>query len=431
MKINFRAVCLNLRRQPVISTVTVIGTALAIFLIMVMVMVSEVSTASIAPESNRPRMLYNTWTSIKSTENEYYQSNGPMSYETFKGVFGDMKTPEAITAYITGSISALANEVGAVPSAVEMRHVDDAFWRVFDYDFIAGHPFGKAEFDAGLPVAVITENTARVVFGSTDVIGREFRLNYVPYTVCGVIRDVSQLSARTYGHVFVPFTSQDEYKNNWNSDIMGRLSATILARNAGDFDAVRAEFNAAVARYNKEITPTMWAIQTFNRPYDSYKEAEVVVVGSNVEPDMGAVRMRRLIVYLILLIVPAVNLSSMTESRLRTRTAEIGVRRAFGCTRNETLLMILGENLIVTLMAGVIGMALSVVFALLAQDFLFGLSDSGDIPAVRVGVSSLIHVSTFLWALLFCFILNLLSSGIPAWRASRLNIVNAISGLRK
>lgn len=58
MKINFRAVCLNLRRQPVISTVTVIGTALAIFLIMVMVMVSEVSTASIAPESNRPRMLH-------------------------------------------------------------------------------------------------------------------------------------------------------------------------------------------------------------------------------------------------------------------------------------------------------------------------------------------------------------------------------------
>ena len=36
--------------------------------------------------------------------------------------------------------------------------------------------------------------------------------------------------------------------------------------------------------------------------------------------------------------------------------------------------------------------------------------------------------STFLYALLFCFVLNLLSSGIPAWRASRTNIVNALGG---
>ena len=30
--------------------------------------------------------------------------------------------------------------------------------------------------------------------------------------------------------------------------------------------------------------------------------------------------------------------------------------------------------------------------------------------------------------LLFCFVLNLLSSGIPAWRASRTSIVNALGG---
>lgn len=429
MKLNFKAVWLNLRRQPVISTVTIIGTALAIFLIMVMVMISEVRTASIAPESNRSRTLYNTWTSIKSTENEFFSSNGPMSYDTFKSIFGNMKTPEAVTAYIQYSARALANEAGAVPKAVEMRQIDDMFWKVFDYDFVGGHPFGKAEFDAGLPVAVITENTARAIFGTTDVIGREFRLNYLPYIVCGVIRDVSQLSWRTYGHVFVPFTSQDQYMNTWNENIMGQLSAAMLAHDAEDFDAIRSEYLANLARYNKEIAPTNWAVLTLNRPYDSYKEAEVNC--SNNEPDMDAARMRRLVIYLILLIVPAVNLSSMTESRLRGRTAEIGVRRAFGCTRYETLMMILGENLIVTMMAGIIGLALSVGYALIAQDFLFGLNDSGDIHAARVGLSSLIHMSTFLWALIFCFILNLLSSGIPAWRASRLNIVNAISGLRK
>ena len=34
----------------------------------------------------------------------------------------------------------------------------------------------------------------------------------------------------------------------------------------------------------------------------------------------------------------------------------------------------------------------------------------------------------FLAAFLFCLLMNLLSAGIPAWRASRMNIVEAING---
>lgn len=135
---------------------------------------------------------------------------------------------------------------------------------------------------------------------------------------------------------------------------------------------------------------------------------------------------------MILLLVPAINLSSMTESRLRGRMSEIGVRRAFGCTRSETMLMILAENLLVTVVAGIIGLVLSVIFAYFVQDYLF-VSDiiAMDIPQAKIAISSLLHWSTFIWALVFCFILNLLSTGIPAWRASRANIVESIAGLRK
>ena len=66
MNIDIKSVFFNLRRQPVISTVTIIGTSLAIFLIMIVVMMAEVNTAPISPESNRPRMLHQRWTSIKS-----------------------------------------------------------------------------------------------------------------------------------------------------------------------------------------------------------------------------------------------------------------------------------------------------------------------------------------------------------------------------
>ena len=150
--------------------------------------------------------------------------------------------------------------------------------------------------------------------------------------------------------------------------------------------------------------------------------------GANVEPDVTAARRSRFIIFLILLIVPAINLSSMTQSRLRRRVAEIGVLRAFGCTRMELLGQILGENFIVTLLAGVLGLIISLLFAFLLGDILFVQSWNTTLNPPVVDASILIHASTFGWALLFCFVLNLLSTGIPAWRASRMNIVEAING---
>ncbi len=48
--------------------------------------------------------------------------------------------------------------------------------------------------------------------------------------------------------------------------------------------------------------------------------------------------------------------------------------------------------------------------------------------APKVGMDVLLHWSTFAWAIGFCFVINLLCSGLPAWRASRQSIVNSLFG---
>lgn len=85
-----------------------------------------------------------------------------------------------------------------------------------------------------------------------------------------------------------------------------------------------------------------------------------IAFGANIEPDVDAARRQRIMIFVILLIVPAINLSSMTQSRLRQRVSEIGVRRAFGSTRAELMGQIIAENLVVTLLAGIVGLLLSV-----------------------------------------------------------------------
>jgi len=207
---------------------------------------------------------------------------------------------------------------------------------------------------------------------------------------------------------------------------MGMMSCTILARSRDDLDAIRQESLNRFETYNQLVGEDGYNFIHRNRPYDQEKQA--ISFSANQEPDLEANRRKRLITYLILLIVPAINLSSMTQSRLRQRVSEIGVRRAFGCNRMELMGQILMENMVVTLLAGVLGLVMSVIFAHLGNELLFAQAFSNTLNPPAVDVNILIHASTFGWALLFCFILNLLSTGLPAWIASRTNIVTALSG---
>ncbi len=131
---------------------------------------------------------------------------------------------------------------------------------------------------------------------------------------------------------------------------MGMMSVTILAKSRDDFPAIREETERRRQEYDTVIGENGYSLIYRNRPYDQEKNA--AGMAANIEPDVDQARRQRLIIFIILLIVPAINLSSMTQSRLRQRVAEIGVRRAFGSTRLELMGQIIAENLVVTLLAG-------------------------------------------------------------------------------
>ena len=143
----------------------------------------------------------------------------------------------------------------------------------------------------------------------------------------------------------------------------------MLAHSRDDFPAIRQEAERRKSEYNTLIGENGWKLIYRNRPYDQEKNS--IAFGANIEPDVNAARRQRIIIFVILLIVPAINLSSMTQSRLRQRVSEIGVRRAFGSTRMELIGQIVAENLVMTLLAGVVGLLLSVAFAYVGNTLLF------------------------------------------------------------
>ena len=331
--------------------------------------------------------------------------------------------PEAVTLY-TDVDKVRASLPAGDKLTADMRQVDSDFWHIFHFRFLDGKPFSEADFQSALPRTVISATVARRLFGRTEgVAGQHLQLNHVDYQVVGVVADVSMLAADSYAQVWIPYTTGTAEANTWGFNLMGPMHAAILAKSPADFPAIREECERLRQRYN-DAQPE-YGVHYRGQPdtqfthlYRTWAEA----------PDMQAVVTRYVAVLLILLIVPAINLSGMTHSRMRKRMAEIGVRKAFGATGVELLRQVFVENLLLTILAGLIGLALSYGATFLLNGFLFGTSANAYLAGeTTLTAGQLLSPWVFLAAFFFCLLMNLLSSGLPAWRASRMNIVEAIN----
>lgn len=417
----FRQVYYEFRYQPVSSVVTVIGTALAIFLIMILVMTTNVTTMPMSPESGRDRMLHGKYIHFGMDDGDM-SSN--MSYTGAKFLYDSLPGIE-VTTFFNNTYLTDIGLPGQMNENFNVKHVGDNFFKVFDFTFIAGAPFSSDAIKGGLKEAVISEKVARSVFKTTDVIGKELYISQIPYKVVGLVKDVTPLATTAFSdiYVIVGYYEQNTVLEDAN-DFTGMTQAVMLMEPGADLKKIREAVAARKASVNaivKDDKNTM--LIDHGAPFT---QAEVgSVTGSNGDSRYESVRITRFFIYAVLLLVPAINLSSMTQGRLRRRMTEIGVRRAFGCTRFGIIREIITESFIVTLIGGFIGLLLSVIFGYFYSSLIFSGQDNLEID--NVGLSVVINGPVFLMAVVMCFILNLLSSGLPAWKASRVNPVEAIN----
>ncbi|MDE5721004.1 MAG: FtsX-like permease family protein, partial [Paramuribaculum sp.] len=290
--------------------------------------------------------------------------------------------------------------------------------------FIAGKPGDRADKMSDLRKVVITESVARQAFASDgkEAVGRTLLINDEPWEVAGVVADVSPVTDVAYAQIWIPVSLTAP---TWGNPNMGDMRTLIVPRPGRD-EAVKAEVNRRLAVINTRLAADSCTLAIAGAPYDhEHQKADEY---PNSLPDVDKGRRERWMLFGILLLIPAINLSSMTRSRLRRRVSEIGIRRAFGCTRMRIVGDILVENMVITLIGGVIGLLLCIGFGALLFDTVYSIGrwNQFAMPAT-LSAEALFDWSIGAYALLFCFILNLISTGVPALRASRINPVEAIN----
>lgn len=409
-----------LGENKLLSVISIIGTALAICMVMVIVILYIAKTAGFRPEVNRDRTYYLSVAMSVGKDDGRRLSFGSIGLPLIRECYYPLECAEVTTAIIRdrwNNQSALSMD-GLKSSNGKVIQTDPAFWKLFSFDFIEGKPFTEADFESGIRTVVLSEHVARALFGSEQAVGKEMKLNFNVFRVCGVVKDVSRFANTAWAEMWIPYTAGTEYNTYWSEGINGHFNCCVLLKEGVTEEELRREVQSRIAKFNSTLSDCKADI--------GYQPNSQIVEwlngGNEGKADMAGAFLRYGIILFILLLVPAFNLSGITLSRMRKRIAELGVRRAFGTSKGNIVGQVLFENLVFTLVGGLLGLCFSYVAIWLLRDWLL-VTSLGN-----AGLSGgMLNGYVFLAAFLFCLVMNLMSAGIPAWRVSQVNIIDSIN----
>ena len=122
------------------------------------------------------------------------------------------------------------------------------------------------------------------------------------------------------------------------------------------------------------------------------------------------------------LLAGVIGVSNIMMVTVKERTREIGVRRAIGAKPFDIISQVMSESLVLTAVAGWLGLSTGVFLLDLADRILSAQPAGSDVPLEHPGVD----IQTAVAATVVLLLSGLLAGLIPAWRAMQIKAIDAI-----
>jgi len=404
LKNYFKIAIAVLRRRKFFTFISLFGISFTLTILLVLTAFIDKVVGDNYPDRKRDRSLYIT---RMQQEGKGNSNSGALSFYFLDHYTKGLKTPVKIA--ISSGANGTNTYVNNKKIAIRYKYTNAAYWDILEYDFFEGKAFGKKEVDDAEKVAVISEDTKNEYFGDVpSVVGKFIEADNVKYRVIGVVKNVPITSYLTYSDIYLPYTvSKDDYKNK---DYGGGFTGILLAPSKADVQKMHDEYEQMVKR-----------VPMSNKMFDHiYSHADAYIaayVDTGNEKQSGVALVLTIISVFVFLfmLLPTLNLVNINITRIMERSSEIGVRKAFGASSKTLVYQFIVENIILTLLGGLIGLILSVIaiYFINSLNLIANLELSINFMVLFVG-------------LLICLFFGLLSGVYPAWRMSKLNVVTAL-----
>lgn len=407
MLINYFKIAIAvLKRRKFFTFISLFGISITLTMLIVLTAFIDKVVNDNYPDKKRDRLLY-----INTIEQrgEHSMNSGPLSFYYLTRYAGRLKTPVqmAVSSTPKGTNTYLNNK----KLSFNYKYTSAAYWELLDYDFLEGKGFTRQQTDNQEPVAVISEDTKKQYFGDLpSVTGKYIEADNVRYRVCGVVKNVPVTNYMLYSDIYLPYTvSKGDY--NTNKGYSGNYIGILLAATKAEVPKIQREYEQMVSRL------PMSDPKEYNKIY-SHADPFLLAylrTGNEEKSGLGIALTAIGVFVLLVMLLPTLNLVNINITRIMERSSEIGVRKAFGASSRTLTGQFIVENLVLTLLGGLIGFVLSFIVLQIVNSL-------QPIPNLTLSV----NFTVFLVALLTCLVFGLLSGAYPAWRMSRLPVVTAL-----
>jgi putative ABC transport system permease protein len=293
--------------------------------------------------------------------------------------------------------------------------VGSDFLKMFQFPLVKGN---AASVLADPYSIVLTESTAKALFGDVDPMGKIVKIdNKDNLKVTGIVKDVPDNSSLSFRYLF-PFQylvdALDWMKSAPTSWTNNSFQIFVMLQPNASSTELTPKIKDIVVKHSELMRPAkpqliLHALKDWHLHSD-FKNGKIS--GGFID----YVRMFSIIGILVLLIA-CINFMNLSTARSEKRAREVGVRKAVGSQRSDLIFQFLTESVLITFVAFI----LSVVLVQLALPSFNTLTENElYIP----------YANPLFWVMMISYVLitGLLAGSRPAFYLSSFNPIKVLKG---
>ncbi len=265
---------------------------------------------------------------------------------------------------------------------------------------------------------VLTETSAKKLFGTANAYGQTIHINELDYQVTGILKDVPffshlQFESLVSYSTIEPRIAKAQELLRWGNVYQRNYVYVLLGENASASD-IQVQLNAICAEENK-----------------TDKEAEIhltllplhdIMLGEDLENSIRPV-MPKIVLWiigglaLVVILSACFNYTNLSIARSMRRYKEVGLRKVIGAGRSQVRQQFLAEAVIVSLVALLLSFG---IFLLLRPQFI------SIAPELLKMVKLEITLPMVLLFIAFSMMVGIVAGILPALFFAKVNIMHAL-----
>jgi len=260
-------------------------------------------------------------------------------------------------------------------------------------------------------VVVIGDEIRKALFKEEEPIGKYIKIGGVPFDVIGVSKDIKR--AENNRQAYIPFTTAQRIFNGGNRVHTFTVTSKMV-QTAEEAEAITEKVRTDMAKRHDFDPKDKRAMGSFNMLTQYIRTMKI----------FQAINIFVWIIGIGTLIAGIVGVSNIMLILVKERTKEIGIRKALGATPFSVISLVLLESVLITTVAGYIGLVMGVGLMELIN---FGLEQATSGGASNVFFKNpTVDFKTAVSATLILIVSGALAGYFPSKRAASVTPIEAL-----